>query len=337
MTTRFFAAALFAIVFPIITAAQEPGHGTLEHIKVFGESLAGNLEGDSPERNVIVYLPPGYTSSPDRRYPVIYSLHGYSINAQIWVDALKMPESIERAMTSEGVRGMIMVFPDAQTLHDGSMYSNSVTTGDWETFITRDLVTHVDNHYRTIPERASRGLTGHSMGGYGTVRIAMKHPGTFSSIYAMSSCCLTARRPNPGDAELEKITTIDEAVALDRGARTTFAASAAWAPNPGNPPFYFDLPTRNGEVRQYVIAEWAANAPLAMLPQYVSNLKSLDAIALDVGLQDFLFRDNQLLDELMTRFGITHSFRTYEGDHVNHVADQFEQYVLPFFSQHLEF
>lgn len=78
----------------------------------------------------------------------------------------------------------------AHTVFQGSMYSNSVTTGDWEGYITRDLVSYVDARYRTIPARGSRGLAGHSMGGYGTIRIAMKHPDVFASIYIMSACCL---------------------------------------------------------------------------------------------------------------------------------------------------
>ena len=65
---------------------------------------------------------------------------------------------------------MIWVYPDAYTIYNGSMYSSSPTTGDWETFITKDLVNYIDSHYRTIADRDSRGLAGHSMGGYGTWR-----------------------------------------------------------------------------------------------------------------------------------------------------------------------
>jgi S-formylglutathione hydrolase FrmB len=74
--------------------------------------------------------------------------------------------------------------PNAYTRYQGSMYSSSLTTGDWENFIARELVAYIDSHYRTIPNRMSRGLAGHSMGGYGTRRIGMKHPDVFSSIYA---------------------------------------------------------------------------------------------------------------------------------------------------------
>jgi enterochelin esterase-like enzyme len=147
--------------------------GTLTQITVHGESLAGNLEGDPADRAVFVYLPPGYASA-SRRYPVVYDLHGYSLTAERWVGILKAQESIDRAIAAGKAREMIMVFPDAMSVHNGSMYSSSVTTGDWERFIAHDLVAYVDAHYRTLPRRESRGLSGHSMGGYGDLRIGMK-------------------------------------------------------------------------------------------------------------------------------------------------------------------
>ena len=61
---------------------------------------------------------------------------------------------------------MIVVLPDSKTIHLGSMYSSSITTGDFERFIAYDVVAYIDAHYRTIPNRSARGLVGHSMGGY---------------------------------------------------------------------------------------------------------------------------------------------------------------------------
>ncbi len=71
--------------------------------------------------------------------------------------------------------------------------------------------------------------------------------------------------------------------------------------------------------------------------QYVPNLKKYHAIAGDCGLQDTLIGSNQELDQAFTRFGIQHTFETYEGDHTNKVADRFELEVLPFFSNNLSF
>jgi enterochelin esterase-like enzyme len=133
-------------------------------------------------------------AAQSRRYPVIYDLHGYSLTAERWVGILKAREAIDRAIATGKAREMIVVFPDAMSLHNGSMYSSSVATGDWETFIARDLVSYIDSHYRTLAKRDSRGLSGHSMGGYGAFRIGMKRPDVFSVLYPMSSCCLSPRR-----------------------------------------------------------------------------------------------------------------------------------------------
>jgi len=159
----------------------------VEHIKVHGKALEGNLEGDSPDRDVTVYLPPSYASERSRRYPVVYLLHGYGGTDDTFNGRLaRLPDSADTLAAAGTAREMIVVMPNAFTLHKGSMYSNSVTTGDWETYVARDLVAYVDGHYRTIPNRMSRGLAGHSMGGYGAVRIGMKRPDVFSSLYLMS-------------------------------------------------------------------------------------------------------------------------------------------------------
>jgi S-formylglutathione hydrolase FrmB len=235
---------------------------------------------------------------------------------------------------------MILVMPNAMNGYGGSMYSNSVTAGDWESYVADDLVAYVDRTYRTIPTRESRGLGGHSMGGYGTLRIGMKRPDVFSAIYALSSCCLNEGTVRPGrggqPSPAEAITSIEQSRG-NRAAQGTLARAAAWAPNPQNPPLYLDLPTKNGEVVPEVAVKWAANSPVAMLDQYIPNVKKLKAIALDVGLQDNLITSNQVMVARLKRFSIPHTFETYEGDHNNHIPQRLEEKVLPFFSAQLSF
>ncbi len=168
----------------------------MEHIKVHGASLEGNLEKDAVDRDVFVCLPPSYATDKNRRYPVVYALHGYSIGAEQWTHEIHVPQTVEGAF-AQGAKEMIIVLPDSKTLYNGSMYSSSVTTGDFEKFISHDLVAYIDAHYRTIPTRLSRGLVGHSMGGYGATRIGMKHSDVFGSLYIMSPCCLSARQSGP--------------------------------------------------------------------------------------------------------------------------------------------
>ena len=100
---------------------------------------------------------------------------------------------------------------------------------------------------------------------------------------------------------------------------------------------FFDLPVKDGEVQPAIAVKWIANSPLAMVDQYMTNLKKYHAIAGDCGLQDGLVGSNKDLDASFTRLGIVHTFETYEGDHTNHVKERFEGSVLPFFSSNLTF
>jgi enterochelin esterase-like enzyme len=334
--------------------------GSVERIKVHGASLEGNLEGDSPDRDIVVYLPPSYAKSPKRRYPAVYFLHGYSVGVEAYVKLLNLPEMADNAIAA-GAREMILVLPDAFTVYNGSMYSNSPTTGDWEGFLSRDLVAYIDSHYRTVADRNSRGLSGHSMGGYGTVRVGMKHPEVFSALYAMSSCCLMNNPALPppapegargrGNAPAPPAPTPASAqgnnargpAAEGRGrggagfGNVMSAEAAAWSPDPANPPQYFDLPTKDGQIQPLVAAKWVANSPLAMVSQYVPNLKQYRAIVMDVGDKDGLNGLNVELDREFTRLGITHVFEQYDGDHGNRVASRFQNNLLTFFSQQLKF
>ena len=309
----------------------------VERITIHGPALEGNLEGDAVDRDVLVFLPPSYAKERSRRYPVIYALHGYSIGAAQWAQEIHVPQTIEGAFAT-GAREMIVVLPDSKTAHNGSMYSSSVTTGDFERFIAHDVVAYVDAHYRTLADRRSRGLVGHSMGGYGATRIGMKHADVFGSLYIMSPCCLSART-GPGNADLEKAvataTAASELAGLSFGMRAQLASAAAWSPNPKAPPFYLDLPTQDGAPRPEILAKWAANAPLAFIDQWIGDLRRYRAIAIDVGDQDGLRTDSGKLHDVLDRYGIANTFEIYPGTHTSHVADRFQNHVVPFFDRTL--
>jgi enterochelin esterase-like enzyme len=312
----------------------------VERIKVHGAALEGNLEGNAVDRDVLVFLPPSYAREKSRRYPVVYALHGYSIGAEQWSREIHVPQTIEGAFAL-GAKEVIVVLPDSKTVHNGSMYSSSVTTGDFERFIAHDLVSYIDTHYRTIPARASRGLAGHSMGGYGATRIGMKHADVFGSLYIMSPCCLAPRGAGPANPELEKtlqrVKTPADSAALPFFARAQLATAAAWSPNPKNPPLFLDLPVQDGAARPDVLARWAANAPLAFADQYIGNLRRYRAIAIDVGDQDGLRADTGKLRDILDTYGIANTFELYAGTHTSKVADRFQNRVMTFFSANLSF
>jgi enterochelin esterase-like enzyme len=344
ITTKLYCAMMLgsALAAQVQTEVPPPVPGakavTVERVKVHGKALEGNLEGDAADRDVFVFLPPGYAAEKDRRYPVVYALHGYSIGAEQWTHEIHVPQTIEGAF-AQGAKEMIVVLPDSKTAHNGSMYSSSVTTGDFERFVSHDLVAYIDAHYRTIPARTSRGLVGHSMGGYGATRIGMKHSDVFGSLYIMSPCCLAARPAGPANADLEKAVEAAKTPAdmanLPFFSRAQLATAAAWSPDPKNPPFYFDLPTKDGVPQPDVLAKWAANAPLAFIDQYIGNLRQYRAIAIDVGDQDGLKADTVKLHEALDKYGLANAFEIYHGTHTSAVADRFQNHVLLFFSRSL--
>jgi len=312
----------------------------VERIKIHGAALEGNLEGNAVDRDAIVYLPASYAKDKKRRYPVVYALHGYSIGAEQWSGEIHVPQTIEGAV-AKGAQEMIVVLPDSKTVHNGSMYSSSVTTGDFERYISRDVVAYIDAHYRTIPQRSSRGLVGHSMGGYGASRIGMKHSDVFGSLYIMSPCCMSPRGAGPANPAMEKalaaVKTPADSASLNFMMRAQLASAAAWSPNPKNPPLFLDLPMKDGAAQPDVLARWTANAPLAFVHQYIGNLKEYRAISMDVGDQDGLRVDAKKLHEVMDTYGIANTFEIYPGTHTSAVAVRFQNYVMPFFSKNLCF
>ena len=161
----------------------------------------------------------------------------------------------------------------------------------------------------------------------------------------MSSCCLLQDAQNllPGQPAAGKQAQPNANGKGKQGkqggggalAKALQSQAAAWAPNPQNPPEYFDLPTKNGELQPLVAAKWTANSPLLMVDQYVPSLKRLRAIAIEVGTRDPFLNLNMQLDQALTRLGVQHKFETYDGDHGNRIKARFAENLLPFFTANL--
>jgi len=324
---------------PVVPGAKPV---TVERIKIHGAALEGNLESEAVDRDAIVFLPPGYYQKKTRRYPVVYALHGFSIGAEQWTHEIHVPQTIEGAF-AKGSQETIIVLPDSKTVFGGSMHSSSVTTGDFERFIAHDVVTYIDAHYRTVPNGMSRGLAGHSMGGYGAARIGMKHPDVFRSLSIMNPWCLSpmgSRPANPAmqqamtsvEKELESVKTPADAAGLSFFVRARFASAVAWSPDPKNPPLYLDLPRKDGEPQPDVIAKWAANAPLAFIDQYISNLRQYRAIAIDASDQEGLRTDAGKLHDILDNYAIPNNFEVCRSTSTHAVADRFQNHVTPFFN-----
>ncbi len=334
---------LFTLLLCLGTFTAFSQKGTKERIKMHSTALEGNLAGDPADRDVTVYLPPSYQSNPDSRYPVLYLLHGFTDTDSQWFGWEKhwinLQDVIEQSIAEGLSKEMIVVMPNAYNRFKGSMYASSATVGDWETFVAKELVSHIDANYRTLAKQESRGLAGHSMGGYGTMRLGMKYPDVFSAIYALSPCCMDGGATTNAEliTKLEGFTS-DQIAGASFFEIATLATSAAFAPNPQNPPFFLDLPSKNGEPRQDVINKIIANRTLSIVDQYIPNLKKLKAIGMDAGLQDRgISEATKKLHELLDSYQVPHYYESYEGDHLNRIAERIQTKALPFFSKNLVF
>ncbi len=230
---------LIAVFFSAIAVGQNMS-GTVV-MRFINSSYLKNSGGENPDRRISVYLPPGYEQSK-QHYPVIYYLHGF-----MGTDTITpyMKSILDKGITTKKIRPYLLVIADNYTLFSGSFYSNSPLIGDWTDFEAKELVSYMDKNFRTIPTRDARGLGGHSMGGYGVLKIGMLYPDVFSCVYAMSPGLLAFVKefgPNSNSyKDLAKIKTKEE---LDKTyyPRVIAACARAWSPDPNKPPFYFDLP-----------------------------------------------------------------------------------------------
>lgn len=323
--------------------------GHLIEVEIMAPSLKDNLVDDSAERSVMIYLPPGYDNN-EESYPVIYLLHGFNGNVgnKSWFrsDSAVSTNTINQLIGSGAIEPMIVVMPDGSNRFGGSMYTNSVTTGNWEDYIASDLVQFIDHNYRTFPHPDGRGISGHSMGGYGAIKIAMKHPDVFSAVYGTSSCCME-RESIEFDNRQELVDEIlslkswEDVANASFWARATLASSAAFSPNPGKAPFYSDLPFQQiqDSIHRYepAIAQRLANTPSWMAGQFRTNLQNLRAIAFDAGTREVTIQNqNAVFSEHLKINDVAHSFEIFEGGHNDKKKERFETKILPFFSKHLK-
>ncbi len=335
---------LLALFLPALSPAQTDLHGKVLVDSLYSKHLE-NTMGEKTTRALSVYLPPGYEQGR-QRYPVIYYLHGFLNNHTLWPP---MVEVLDYAIATRRIRPFILVVSDQRTTYDGSFYSNSGLYGNWEDFTAYDLVQYMDSHYRTLPYKDSRGITGHSMGGYGALKLAMHHPDIFGSVYALSPGALTIVReygPNSDTySELAKIETV-EALSKTYFPKVIVAFAKSWSPNPNNPPFYCDIPfTYEGDqlvAQPGVLAKWYANMPLHMIDDNLENLRKLRAIKLDWGRNagERFTQQCDMFSQRLENAGITHFAEEYIGTHVSGLFTKDGRVpndMLPFFDTYLDF
>ena len=331
---------------------------SMNRIEIPAPSLANNLVGELTERIIYVYLPPSYALS-ENRYPVVYYLPGYGDST---ITGFRLPENMDSLAENGQVKEMIIVVASGDSKMGGSFYVNSPVTGNWEDYIVKDVVGYVDANYRTLPQAESRGIAGHSMGGFGALNIAMHHPDVFSAVYSLSpglfdengladSFMFAQDRLIREFVEYETELAL---LALDDAQKRTFAPPEefslaygyAFAPNPDRHPPYFDYPytevdgelVRDDETWKKWDSGFGGISEEAV--QYKENLLKLKGIAVDYGIHDenpWIPKGADYYGKQLTAAGIPVTMESYDGNHSNQLGTRISEHMLPFFSTLLKF
>lgn len=339
---------LFLLVLTLAAAsvgAQTGAGGRLEDESHHGASLEGNLLGETSQREVLVYLPPGYDAEPDRRYPLVILLHAWGVGPDSWLggersyEGMDVTDVLDELIGAGAIEPLIVALPDARTSLGGSWYVDSPATGRWEDYVSRDLVEWLDDRYRTLPDRASRGIVGQSMGGYGALRVAMRNAAVFGAVLPMSAPVLVD--PNiPGDAAWEAALEADpeDAAGASLLARLTWSKAVAFSPDPTRPPLYARLPAEraDGGIRRvdHVWQQWLSASLTPQVPGFAPDLRTL-RIRLEVGADDPLRGETEALAGALEEHDVPHEMVIFEGDHTAGVRARFETAVFQFFDSAL--
>lgn len=260
---------------PAQTAAQNPATPStlVEYSSLNSPSLGRELKFG-------IMLPSSYSTETNRRYPVLYFLHGMN-GSEREFERRGVATAISRLRADGKIGDLIIVAPAGEN----SFYLNSKNGPQYEDAILKDLIPHIEKTYRVVAGARSRAIQGISMGGFGAMLIAFKHPEMFSSISAHSAALfIELPKPSGSDRRVQYLSRLIGSIF-------------------GDPPDD---------------AFFQANNPMSLIETNAAAIKKAGLkIYFDVGDQDrYGFQDtNKQLDERATKAGVQHEFHVFPGNH----------------------
>jgi enterochelin esterase family protein len=316
---------------PRYTSSEFP-NGTVVCRRHCSDVLAGNPLGDPVERDLFVYLPPGYDES--RRYPTVYVLSGFTGRGKMMLNdnafAPDFSERMDMLIGSGRIRPMIAVLPDCFTRYGGSQYLNSTATGRYEDYLTEEIVPFVDSNFATVDDRGARAVIGKSSGGYGALILAMRHADQFALACSIAGdvyfeACyrpdlVKAFRAVDGDPEGLVARMWDEEAKKgkhDFDGLNAIGMSACYSPNGTGYDLPFDLET--GRIRPDVWERWLGHDPVTLVENHAENLRSMKLLLIEAGRSDEFAMDigARVLSSRLREFGIEHIHEEFDGGHFN--------------------
>jgi S-formylglutathione hydrolase len=334
---------LFLLFFVQGILSAPLNQGKLVTVKVHSQGLENNVFNDAATRNVTVYLPACYEEENEKSFPVIYLLPWENSDNKAWFNIHNgryLQEIMDNCILAGKIKPLIVVVPDNKNKLNGSWYTNSAATGNWEDYIVNDVVNYIDAEFRTIPIAEGRGIAGHSMGGYGALKLATKHPGVFCAVYAMNAFVDLNTFINNEYIWKESIDKAISAGSLPTGdqlADKLLAMSAAFAPNLENPPFFGNLfKTTEGKIDNETAEKWLEQDPMQLIASHAGNLKNLKALTIDCSNSDATIYLNSKYSDKLKQNDVPHTFRYYQGNQERLLLDRLREFMLPMFSETLD-
>lgn len=308
---------LASIVFLILLLTDSVNAQLFGNLR--NESFSSESLGES--RNYSIYFPVGYDQqNTNERYPVIYFLHGAEVD-QTAYNAIK--NLLDYMIFINSINKLIMVLPDGSVEpYAGSFYTNSELYGNYKDYIVYDLINHIDNTYNTIENPNQRAIAGHSMGAYGSMKIALLHPELFAAVASHS-----------GPLNLDLTYTFVPEVLEENGGQAPYnffpdpsknitffmyTLSGAFSPNLSNPPDFVDLPlNNNGEIIPAVLDRWRPHNVSEIARSFNPGNKL--AIYFDCGENDQfnLMVHNTSFRDTLQKYGISFQFDPHIGGHID--------------------
>lgn len=306
--------------------------GTVAILQHESKVLQGNPLGDRHVRDLIAYLPPGYEES-EKSYPTVYCLTGFTGRGKMLLNdnafTPNLAERMDRLIAAGAIQPMIVVMPDCFTYYGGSQYINSTASGNYEDYLTEEIVPFVDENFRTIGARNARAVMGKSSGGYGSLIMGMRHADLFGLVCSTSGdsyfelCYIPdipkAFRAIKGDpiGFMKKFWAQEKKGKDDFPAVNIIGMSACYSPNGTGFDLPFDLET--GEIREDVWAKWLEHDPVRLVEKHVENLKALKLLYIDAGTRDEFALDlgARILSKKLREFDVAHIHEEFEDGHMS--------------------
>ncbi len=311
--------------------------GTIKVLEHESNILKDNPLGDPSKRELYVYLPPGYETEADKRFPVVFCLTGFTGRGKMYLNdaafSPNMAERLDRLNSEERIKPFIAVMPDCFTKYGGSQYINSSATGNYEDYLIKEIVPFIDENFRTINDRNSRAVTGKSSGGYGAMIMAMRHADTFALATTIAGDCYFELCYKPDFRKALKGINGDPLGLLEKfydeeskqgkfafDGLNTIGMSACYSPN-AESDWGFDIPfdLETGEIREDVWQRWLSHDPVYLVENAVENLKSLNLFFIDAGTSDEFALDlgARILVDRLKKHEIPHIHEEFDGGHFN--------------------